>query len=226
MSDDRLVLDGGLNIYQRIRSVMSELDSVSKTKKVKHGDKFQYIGHDDVTEALQPLFVKHGIVQKVSMQTLERDADTQMIRVCALVAWVNIDNSEDMHVVTAFGESCATTGVRDGAPRGDDLQVGKAVSYAVKVAQLKNFVLYGDTTPDNETGQPKQQAAAANVAPRGEPVADVMIDALAGQYEAVKTRAELDKLREDVFAIQPRMPQAQEDKLAPFDRAADERTLK
>ena len=51
MSDDRLVLDGGLNIYQRIRSVMSELDSVSKTKKVKHGDKFQYIGHDDVTEA-------------------------------------------------------------------------------------------------------------------------------------------------------------------------------
>lgn len=215
------------NIYQRINKVMSELDSVSKVKQVKHGDKFKYIGHDDVTEALQPLFVKHRIVQKVSMSSLERDPAQQMIRVLVLISWVNIDSPTDEHTVQAFGESCAVNGVREGTPRGDDLQIGKAVSYAVKVAQLKNFVLYGDSTPDNETEQPKAQARQQEpVAPKGEPVADVMIDALIGQYEAVKTRAELDIVRNEVFAVQPRMTQAQEDKLAPFDRMADERTLK
>lgn len=217
-----------LNIFQRIHAVMTELDSVAKTRRTNHGDKFNYVGHDDVTEGLQPMFVKHGIVQRVSIDELTRDAQ-QMVCVKVLISWCCIDNPESEHSVCTYGESAATRGIKEGNPRGDDLQIGKAVSYAVKVAQLKNFCLVGDTTPDNEAEQPAEGPvrgkAPAENKPK-DPVADVVIDAIVGTYEGAKSRADLDAVRDEVDKVMNRITQAQEDKLAAADQAAAERINK
>lgn len=212
------------NIFQRIHAVMTELDSVAKTRRTNHGDKFLYVGHDDVTEKLQPLFVKHGIVQRVSIDELTRDAQ-QMVCVKVIISWCCIDMPESEHSVSTFGESAATRGIKEGSPRGDDLQVGKAVSYAVKTAQLKNFCLVGDTTPDNEAEQPSEPVrgkAPVENKPK-DPVADSIIDAIIGTYEGAKSRADLDAVRDEVDKVMNRITQAQEDKLAAADQAAAER---
>jgi hypothetical protein len=200
------------NIYQRICAVMSELTIVSKERKNKFGN-FQYVGHDDVTEPIHPLFVKHGIVQKVSIAEFIRDAN-QMLRVKCLIAWVNVDNPSDELVVESWGESVATTtDKKSGESRGDDLQVGKAVSYAVKVAQLKNFCLVGGI-PDNEESAQKPADEKPQEETKTETVPDEEIVKLHERYLNAGSKADLNEINKDVTKLLKNMTQMQEDRLA------------
>jgi hypothetical protein len=62
------------------------------------------------------------------------------------IVWTNIDDPADRKVVKAYGE-----GPSHGKGGGQPQHLGSAESYAVKFAQLKNFLLVGDDTPNVES---------------------------------------------------------------------------
>ncbi len=131
-----------MNIHQRINAVMKKVERLVKGGHHKY-HKFSFLGHDDVTQAVRRAFVEFGIVQSVSVLETVRDNDMFGVRVG--IEWVNMDEPTERVMVEGYGES----GVGGkGGP--NPQQVGQAISYAVKVAQLKNFCLVGDDTEDSD----------------------------------------------------------------------------
>jgi hypothetical protein len=139
------------NIYQRLNAVMLECSTARKVRVNEH-QKYKFVGHDDVTTAIRDSLAKHGVFQRVSISCSVRS--DKGVKVDIRVEWVNIDAPTEVVAVLSEGE-CFN--LKD---RCDDLQIAKAVSYALKLAQLKNFMLIGDTTPDNEVshGRPEPDA--------------------------------------------------------------------
>lgn len=146
------------NIHQRINQVMARVRGVARDKVHQH-HKFKFAGHDSVTEAIRTAMVECGIVQEVRVLSYAREG----LRLVAdvEVAWVNIDKQDDRVVVMSMGESF-------GSDRGGPTpqQIGIAVSYAVKIAQLKNFALVGDPTMDAEEEDRGERRSSPAEAPK------------------------------------------------------------
>lgn len=126
-----------LNIYQRISAVMADLDYVQKEDKLVN-DQYSFVSHDAVSAAIHPLLVKHGIV--IVPRVINWTQDGNRTAVDMEVDFVNIDTPEDMITVPSFGFGIDK---QDKAP-------GKAVSYAVKYAALKLFVLATGDDPERD----------------------------------------------------------------------------
>lgn len=166
------------NIYQRMRLVSEMVASLPKERYNQH-HRYAFVGHEDVTAVLAPAFVKAGIVQIVDIEKCERLED--VAQVTLQIAWVNVDAPEDRVVVRAFGESQAGgRNKQDGRPLLQPQQIGVAISYAVKVAQLKCFCLAtGDHVPDVE-----EQDGPRTAAPE-------VLGALRAELDAASTTAKL-----------------------------------
>lgn len=203
----------GKNIKQRIGAVMAELTSVGKEGFNKHHG-YKFTPHDHVSGLLHALFVKHGIVQEVSVLSSKRLEGTGTLELEVEVAWVNVDEPADVTRVRAYGQSTPISRTKDGFAQPDDLGVGKALSYAVKYAQLKNFTLTGDDTPDLETedGPPRDAA----------PIADV--EKALNALSAAATKAEFNAAAEMATAIADRVTQEQQALLGKAWTAAKKRT--
>jgi hypothetical protein len=191
-------------IYAAIHQVMGEVRGVDKERVNPH-HKFKYTGHDDVTWALHDPFVKAGIVQIVSVVNHHR-TEAELVKCEIEIRWVCIHDGSEVKV-TAFGDAGMYKGEQQ------SLQVGKAVSYAVKMAQLKTFMLIGGA-PDPEDGEEREREPAA-ARPRSEPppppvrsqVSDDQIRLFEDEYKKVSNQKELNAIR---AAITPYM-----DKLDP-----------
>lgn len=131
-----------LNLYQRINKVMSELSYLKKNKQVGSGSYgYTAITHDHVTQSLQPLCVKHGLVLEPSMvdvkilryevKTKSGVGDRYETQATAKVKCVNIDNPNEETTVEATAHGFD---VQDKSP-------GKAYSMAVKYCYLKLFMI-------------------------------------------------------------------------------------
>lgn len=131
-----------LNIYQRINRIMNEVSYLQKTKTVGKGDNaYKAMTHDHVSQSIQPLFVKHGVVAIPSM--VRTDIERYMVktkfgesnryetRAIVKVKFVNIDAPGDFFEVetTAHGFD------------NQDKSCGKAYSMAVKYCYLKLLML-------------------------------------------------------------------------------------
>lgn len=141
---------------------MKELQGVELVKT--SGLNFKIIPHDDVTSALRPLYIKHGIDQEVSILE-SRQLEGGCTELLVEVQWVNVDEPADLKRVVSIGHATSTQKDKaTGLMKRDDLGVGKALSYAVKMAQLKNFALLsGDGDLEQEQAQPPKQVAVAEV---------------------------------------------------------------
>lgn len=138
-------------IYAKIHAVMQRVEKVRKDLENKHHN-YKYLGHDDVTIALRTAFVEVGIVQTVNiLEAMRLDGNALGMRVG--IKWTDVEDGSSIDV-ESYGESQA------GGKGGPQPQmVGIALSYAVKCAQLKNFCLVGDDTPDvEEQHGPKETA--------------------------------------------------------------------
>lgn len=195
-----------MNIHQRINAVQLEVESVNKTRQNEHF-KYKFIGHDDVTAALRGAKVKAGIVTEVTMNQCIREG--AMVRVEALVSYVNMDEPTDRLTVAAWGESFMDPTRNNPDPRPNDLQIGKAFSYAVKLAELKNFQLIGDSTPDNETGHQEPAAAAS----QRTSVTETELELLLSLADGVKDKAGLDGLNAEINKVIKFMTKEQTDRL-------------
>lgn len=140
-----------MTIYTKIHQVMQRVEKVRKDLENPH-HKYMYIGHDDVTIALRTAFAEVGIVQTVTIiEAMRLDGGSLGVRVG--IKWTDAEDGSAVEV-ESYGESAS------GGKGGPQPQmVGIALSYAVKCAQLKNFCLVGDDTPDvEEQHGPKETA--------------------------------------------------------------------
>jgi len=133
-------------IYTKIHQVMVRVERVLKDRQNPH-HKYLYIGHDDVSLALRKAFVEVGIVQTVSIKNATR-LEGGAFGMVVNVRWTDAEKPESFIEVESYGESSGEGKTGKFTPQPQ--QVGIALSYAVKCAQLKNFCLVGDDTPDVE----------------------------------------------------------------------------
>ena len=116
---------------------MGDLDYVQKEDKLVN-EQYSFVSHDAVSAAIHPLLVKHGIVIVPRVARWTQDGNRTAVDM--EVDFVNIDTPEDMITVPSFGFGIDQ---QDKAP-------GKAVSYAVKYAALKLFVLATGDDPERD----------------------------------------------------------------------------
>lgn len=118
-----------LNIYQRIRAVISE------GLYVKRGSAGQGTGvlYDEIISILTPHLVKHGIVfnvEKSGEARSRKNAKDSYIYECDFnIHYINIDDPSDRF----------TTLVEAHAMDSGDKAPGKAITYAAKISLLKVF---------------------------------------------------------------------------------------
>lgn len=204
-----------LNIYQRIREVKREVHCIDK--KGKHAQGFSFTRHDDVTAALSGLFVKWGIDREVSITGATRVG--AIIGMDVEVSWVNVDSPTDRKTVHVFAEGIDITR-RSGELQTDGLASGKGLSYAVKMAELKNFCLVGDNTPDSERlGAPE----ASVVAPT-----ESEYSKLKELYESCSSEEEFQTIRKMLTPLvnQQKLTASQVSELSKLDKEAKERIKK
>lgn len=126
-----------LNIYQKIVAVMRDIDCIQKSDKKVNGQ-YTFVSHDQVTSALHPVLVKHGIVVVPTVETCVQVGNRT--EVTLNVSFVNADVPVDRFSVVSIGYGI------DQADKGP----GKAVSYAYKYALLKTFCLETSDDPDKD----------------------------------------------------------------------------
>ncbi len=126
------------NVYQRVLGVMSELEYIQKGTKTVN-NQYRYVSHDQVTAAIHPLLVKHGIAVLPSVLDCKQEGNRTTVELN--VFFVNADNPVDQFCVKSIGYGV------DPADKGP----GKAISYAFKLACLKTFCL--ETGEDSDHDQ-------------------------------------------------------------------------
>lgn len=126
-----------LNIYQRIREVMREVDYIQKGDK-KVNNQYRFVSHDQVTAAIHPQLVKHGIAVIPTVDEMKQEGNRTEVTLA--VEFINVDDPKDRFEVmfTAYGIDQGDKGP------------GKCISYAYKYALLKTFCLETGDDPDNE----------------------------------------------------------------------------
>lgn len=127
--------DTSASIYQRVLAIMSEVGFLEKDKIHeirKEGKKlgeFPYISHDAVTAHIRSGFVRHGVLRIPTVTKSSNDGNRTELEVTT--AFVNVDKPGDRIEIQTVGYGI------DRSDKGP----GKALSYAVKTAELKLFML-------------------------------------------------------------------------------------
>lgn len=124
------------SLCEKIIAVMDEVGFIEK-REAKQGMKYDYIAHDDVAAALRPALIKHGIVVFPTITNHAKDGNRTELTVD--VTFINASQPDDRLTVQAIGYGV------DGQDKGP----GKAMSYAVKYACMKMFML--NSADDVET---------------------------------------------------------------------------
>lgn len=134
-----------MNIHQRIHGAMADAKPVEKMQK--DGVKFKFHGHEGVSAMVKALaekwrFVIEAKVVNSEMQMLEIYGKLRPLTILTVsVCFVNIDSPEDSLYTMTVGY-----GVDE-----SDKGPGKALSYAIKMAELKTFSIHDGEKLDNET---------------------------------------------------------------------------
>lgn len=204
-----------MNIYQRLLEVRREVHTIDKNGK--HGSGFRFATHDDVTRALGGLYVKWGIDREVTVLEALREAN--IIGMMVQVSWVNVDNPADRKTTQVFSEGIDVIR-RDGQMNTDGLASQKGLSYAVKSIELKNFCLVGDSTPDNERSNAREDSTPV------EPPSAEEYDKLCAAYKACSDKTTLTSLRERLTPLvnQKKLTNEQMAALSKLDSEARERS--
>ncbi len=125
------------NVYQRVLSIMEELTYIQKGDAKVNGQ-YKFVSHDDVSEKVHPLLVKHGILALPSTTELKQEGNRTVVML--RVHFVNVDKPADQFFVDYPGYGV------DPSDKGP----GKAISYAFKYALLKTFCLETGEDPDKD----------------------------------------------------------------------------
>lgn len=151
------------NLYQRLLAIMADLPHIQKSGKADSSvGGYAFVKHDDVTAALQPLLVKHGVFMLPS--TREREGSPFKIGETRnkSVIWRTVLDLELVLINADKPEEAARTSATGYGDDSGDKGPGKAYSYAVKTAIQKLLCLPAGDEADNEAhdrqeAQPRQR---------------------------------------------------------------------
>lgn len=179
-------------IYQRMNAVMKDVRGVGKHSSNPQGG-YKYAGHEAVTEALRDAYVRHGIIRTANVVKTEI-LDRGLLVLTVRISWICDDEPTSRHEVEMPGLQSSVK--KDGgmAP----VQVGMALSYAVKNAEFKCFSLTGDDTPDTEAADDDRgEYDQRSEDPSG--ARNLAVEYL-GRFTEVRDTGELDALKKEIRA--------------------------
>ena len=180
------------NLYQRMSAVMQDVKRLQKDKQVGSGSyAYKAISEEKVATTLRTAMIEHGLVifpveQEHSMVDHHRADRNGVATVVSLSTvnvkykLVNIDNPAEFEIIASSG-----TGVDP-----QDKGVGKAMTYALKYALMRAFLIPTGDDPDNihneELARQQQQPAPATY--RASPPVDAARKALAAARSVVELK--------------------------------------
>lgn len=153
------------NLYKKMHAVMCETKSLERDKEVGYGrNAYKAISEAAVLNEIKPLFKKHGlIIFPIEVQVndhvnnfLTKDGESSRLMTQVIPKWkiVDIDTGE-FEIISSVGNGADT----------QDKGSGKAMTYALKVALQKTFMMFSGEDSDDDlsdditkaqTRQPKQ----------------------------------------------------------------------
>lgn len=138
------------NLYKKMHAVMSETKSLERDKEVGYGrNAYKAISESNVLNEIKPLFKKHGlIIFPISVDVVDRvdtfitkDGESSRLMTQVIPKWKIVDvESGESEVITSIGNGVDT----------QDKASGKAMTYALKVALQKTFMLFSGEDSDND----------------------------------------------------------------------------
>ena len=138
------------NIFQRMNAVMKLVSGkVEKdgSVEIKGKKAYEYVSHDAVTNHLRGALVHAGIT--IGIDVIEHVQNGNRTEMTVLINFINMDNPDDIVSCRAIGYGVDP---QDKGP-------GKALSYAVKSAYLKMFML--NSADDIEADQIEHESDSA-----------------------------------------------------------------
>jgi len=126
------------NIHQRMLEVMRQVDYVAKERKKVNGQ-YTFVSHDAVVAAIRPHLLTNGIATEVNVEAHSQDGNRTVVDLS--IAFINVDEPQDRIVIHAVGHGIDN----------QDKGIGKAVSYGVKYALLKTFMLETGDDPERDS---------------------------------------------------------------------------
>lgn len=126
-----------LTLAKRLLNIMAELTYLQKGSK-KVNNQYTFISHDQVSAAVHPMLVKHGVLIVPTVTKWQQDGNRTTVELELHI--FSADNMQDRFTVSFIG-----FGIDAG-----DKGPGKAISYAYKYGLLKLFCLETGDDPDND----------------------------------------------------------------------------
>lgn len=125
-----------LNLYQKIRSVMKDVEYLQKDNHVSFGKtNYKAISEEKVTTAVRESLIKHGLVIIPIEQDYQRHGNIASVQVKYKIADIDTGAYE---IITSVGEGADT----------QDKAAGKAMTYAYKYMLLRTFAIPTGEDPD------------------------------------------------------------------------------
>lgn len=126
-----------MNIYQKIQSVMQDIQYLTKDDQVSFGTtKYKAISEEKVTTTVRASMIKNGLV--MYPETLDITKDGQITTVNVTYRMVNVEDPNEQIIIASCGQGSDT----------QDKGSGKAMTYAYKYALLRTFAIPTGEDPD------------------------------------------------------------------------------
>ena len=114
---------------------MKDLKYIQKGSAKVNGQ-YSFVSHDQVTSAVHPYLVKHGVLIIPTVDILKQEGNRTEVKL--KLFFQNVDNPTDQFCTEWYGYGI------DNSDKG----IGKAISYAYKYGLLKTFCLETGDDPD------------------------------------------------------------------------------
>lgn len=126
-----------MNIYEKIVSVMKDIEYLSKDDTVAFGNtKYKAISEEKVTSTVRKSMIEYGLAAYPIKQDHKREGTLSTVDVTYRI--VNAENPEEYIDVVSSGTGSDT----------QDKGVGKAMTYAYKYMLLRTFAIPTGEDPD------------------------------------------------------------------------------
>ena len=163
-----------LNLYQKLALIQSEVKGLGKDKA---GNNYKYVTGSKVLEAIKPIMIKHGILLKQEVTSIENvrqdyalksgSAKSEILsKVMMRFTWIDVDSGEkDENLFGANGQNDWEKGL------------GSALTYAERYFLLKYFHINTDEDDiDNPERKEEERKEAELLAKENERRLNIQVD--------------------------------------------------
>ena len=125
------------NIYQKMHSVMQNIEYLKKDDKVSYGQtNYKAMSEEKVTMTVRKELIKEGLVVYPIEQEVSKEG--QITTTNTKYKMVNVDNPEEYVILASSGQGADS----------QDKGVGKAMTYSFKYMLLRTFAIPTGEDPD------------------------------------------------------------------------------